>query len=144
MRHSISLLCVLAMFVLAPVAFADEEAAITIEPGKWRFRSTSKMPMSTQEQKKDTIRCVKNGRMTPGEFLEDSPGCVLSNVKVSSSAMSFDMKCSHGGGTTLGSAEYRSEGKKLHGKVSMTMKHGGMSMAFDESVVGDHLGPCDD
>jgi hypothetical protein len=134
----------LAAFTLM-IAMPPAADAIKIDPGMWEFKSVSKMPMMQQQQSHESTECVTEGERTPDEFLDGMEDCTISDVKSDDKIMAWTITCKNQSADMNGSAEMKSTGTTLNGKMNMSMSiPGHPPVTMEMNWEGKRLGPCDE
>jgi len=130
----------LALLLVSGPALAE---GMRIEPGKWEFTSTAKMPMIPTPKTTTQTQCVTEPEIKPEEFLQGLEGCVVSDVQSDAKSMRWKMTCTSDGVTMVGNAIYTSTGAQIQGSMTLVMNANGQPMTFEQSSQGKHLGACD-
>lgn len=112
-------------------------SAITIDTGKWEFKSKGGMSPET----KTTIECVTNGTYDPIKDMTEDGGCTISDKKESSNSVSWKMNCSEAGMPPMtGEGKFTSKGSTASGKMTMSFGNMAMTYSYEGKKISDR---CD-
>ncbi|NNL66945.1 MAG: DUF3617 family protein [Myxococcales bacterium] len=129
-----------ALLLLPSLALAG---GMKVDPGKWEIHSIARMSMMPTPRESTQTQCVRESEMKPGEFLKDEDGCRVSDVVAEKARMAWTLVCDSGGGRMSGDAEFHSTGSTMKGRMTLTMKHGGIDMTVVRIFDGRRVGDCD-
>jgi len=129
--------------VLVALAGTAQAAGMRVEPGKWEFTTTSRMPMLPSPETSVDTQCVTESEVRPETFLSDSDGCELKDAASDASSMRWTIECRHPEGRMTGNASMTSTGASVEGTMTMQVDVGGQSTRFEQTWRGRRLGPCE-
>ena len=127
------------LITLAQPVYAE---GIKITPGKWQIQITSTMPMMQQPMVKNLEECITGKEMSPEELMKDSGECQISDIKSSSTHLSWKMQCNSHGGKLTGVSNFDSTGDTMKGSMDMAMNFNGQQMKMHNSWAGKRVGTC--
>lgn len=126
----------------AAVATPPASHALKLDPGEWEFTTISHAPMAPAPRTETRTECVVDGDRSAEAFLANMTECTVTDLVDTATNMSYKVKCPNGPLTLNGTADMKSDGKTVSGKMamSMDMEDQKMSMSIDWS--GKRLGDC--
>jgi hypothetical protein len=128
---------------LATALPASAGDGLRLETGEWEFTSKVNMPVGPAHPPQVRRECITEPEVTPDQFnAQNVSGCTFSDVKSSSSELSWTMQCPSPDGKVTGKGRVTSTGKTLAGRIAMTVAVEGQTMQMDVDWKGRHLGPC--
>ncbi len=136
---------VLALVLSVPVAGYAE--APNVQPGQWEYvnKTSFEGQMGIPDQEHKHTECVTLEQIERGRaFLEDMPDeCEISNMEMGRSALSYDMACTHPGGTRMDMAfDMQFMGDRVKGQVTGAMETPMGKMNMNVAVEGSRVGDC--
>jgi len=130
------------LFVSATLITASTGLALELDPGEWEFTTVSHAPMAPAPRTETRTECVVNGSRSADEFLANMEECTVSDLVDNATTMSYKVKCPNGPLTLNGTADMKSDGKTVNGKMAMSMDMEGQSMSMTIDWSGKRLGDC--
>lgn len=129
-------------FLLLLMAFNAQAEGIKITPGKWQIQLTSTMSMMPQPMTKTMEECITADQLSPAELMKDSGNCKVSDVKSTSSDLTWNMVCKNHGGEMAGTGHFTSAGSQMNGSMDMAMSMNGQALTILTKWNGKRLGTC--
>ncbi len=138
-----------AGLALGGVAAADE---LAIEPGEWKtdvdisislLANGQAVPLPPQNQTQTECLSAEDAVLSPADLAED--GCTVSDVKSTSTSLSFAMACAQNGVTLTGSmsVEKNADGTETTGSFSMEGEQPGVGkISLSGTLAGSRVGVC--
>jgi hypothetical protein len=114
-----------------------------IEPGRWQFTATARMPMLPEPKTTTMTRCISEAEADPQAFIEDAQSCEISEVESDAVSMRWKMVCTGGGGRMVGESSYTSTGATVSGTTTMSLSANGHAFRIETRSEGRRLGPCE-
>ena len=135
------LLASLIVSISSMLLFAyNISAKPNIKPGLWKFTVKMTMPgMPYNMPEATSEKCITDADLIPKT---DSPNqeCKIKNQKISGNTISYSIDCKQEGTTTKGNAKLTYSGKKMQGKMNITVKPGNTKMV--NNISGSYVGAC--
>jgi len=142
--RSIRILGIAVFIVSGLYACTDKSSKphVNMTPGLWEITSSmesSKLPIvlppSTSRQ------CLTEVDFVPRTNI-DSSKCEISDLQTGSELVSYTMKCSAGGTTSVSHASISYLGTSMEGTISTEMTGGPAAMTMTLKLKGERIGAC--
>ena len=135
-----------AIAIIALTALAAGPAeAFRLEPGLWRFTTTTNMSFNPNAKTDTRTQCITPDNAD--DILKEltAAACKVSDRTETSDQLKWKMECHQGGPNDppmRGTGEINSHGESLDGKMDMALEVQGNRMTFNSTWKGKRLGEC--
>ena len=116
---------------------------LKVEPGEWRFRTSSQTSAGEPAPPTVTTRCLSEPELTPKTFMVDARGCSVLATVATGSLLRWKMSCSTPDGRMDGGGDFSSTGTTVRGTMHLESVSGDPALRLERSWEATRLGPCD-
>ena len=145
MKFGKTLLAVLVVMFTIGAAYSRAEGELSIQPGLYSVRSSTKSNFDTEPRESTLERCIAVSEIKPETFLPDKDNCKISNLKSGKSKASFDMSCNQPDGTQAftGHAEYSTTETTFSYKFVLKGPYQGKELVLNSEGKATRIGACE-
>ena len=135
---------ILAIATLLSILISDPACAdaLSINPGLWKFESTSTSPLTGQTESKTETKCVVESELDLAEMTENQDGCEVTESSLNGDTLTFSMSCKMQAGEMTMNAVYQSDGDSVDGTTKINISFGTQTMTSEGSFSGQRIGDC--